>query len=339
VPGTIRLGTAFSVSVVPNWYFGRYVAFLALPHERRDVDALLGVTEPRRLFLTRSIDSPPEAFLADDRARRGEVRVVSYDGDSLLVEVSAEEPAYLSFIATGIPTAATVDGASACVERLFGTFKAVRVPSGRHEVAFSIARGCGRGPRPGAPPPRPGTAAIVPPPETGAEGPLAAAAPGLVPCNLCGADDIAVRWHRPYPARATDPASYMASTDFYDGYGRIVRCRRCGLTYTNPRLPDAEVVRAYREVVDAEYAQQDSSRSINAHFSLHTIKRFAGGGRLLDPRLRDGVLPERRPDRLRDVRVEVVGLRVRALAGSAWTSRRARSRRRACRSARSTSSR
>jgi SAM-dependent methyltransferase len=103
-----------------------------------------------------------------------------------------------------------------------------------------------------------------------------------VPCNLCNRNDFVALWNRPYPARATDAASYLASTDSYDGYGRIVRCRFCGLTYTNPRLPGAEVVRAYREVVDREYAEQDSSRSINAHFSLHTIKRFATHGRLLD---------------------------------------------------------
>ncbi len=109
-----------------------------------------------------------------------------------------------------------------------------------------------------------------------------AAALSSVPCNLCGRDDFVVLWNRPFPARAMDVASFLASTDSYDGYGRIVRCRSCGLVYTNPRLTQLEVERAYREVVDHDYAREDSSRSINAHFSLHTIKPFVSSGRLLD---------------------------------------------------------
>lgn len=104
-----------------------------------------------------------------------------------------------------------------------------------------------------------------------------------VSCNLCGSSGSTVLYES--PLGLSDPegvADFMASTDRFDRYGRIVRCQGCGLVYTNPRPPSAEIARGYSEAVDRDYAIEDSSRSINAHLALHTIKRFVGSGRLLD---------------------------------------------------------
>jgi len=105
----------------------------------------------------------------------------------------------------------------------------------------------------------------------------------FVTCNLCGGDDFHVVYDQtPRDQEADDLADFVASTDRYDAYGRIVRCNRCQLVYTNPR-PRAEAIsEGYRKAVDPDYAREDSSRSINAHLSLHTLKRFAHSGRLLD---------------------------------------------------------
>jgi 2-polyprenyl-3-methyl-5-hydroxy-6-metoxy-1,4-benzoquinol methylase len=105
----------------------------------------------------------------------------------------------------------------------------------------------------------------------------------LVPCNLCGQDDFSIVYNS--PLRATDQENvgdFVASTDRFDRYGQIVRCRACSLVYTNPRPVPQKILEAYTGVVDSEYATEDSSRSINAHMSLHTIKRFAERGTLLD---------------------------------------------------------
>ena len=112
-----------------------------------------------------------------------------------------------------------------------------------------------------------------------------AAQPNLesVPCNLCGGDDFHVLYDQ--PLRDQDPedlGDFVASTDRYDAYGRIVRCNRCRLVYTNPRPRADTIAEGYRKAVDPDYAREDSSRSINAHLSLHTLKRFAHSGRLLD---------------------------------------------------------
>jgi len=104
-----------------------------------------------------------------------------------------------------------------------------------------------------------------------------------VACNHCGADDFDTLYDRPVRDReADDVGDYVASTDRYDDYGRVVRCRRCQLVYTNPRPRPEAILAGYRNAVDPDYAREDSSRSINAHLSLHTLKKFAHSGRLLD---------------------------------------------------------
>jgi 2-polyprenyl-3-methyl-5-hydroxy-6-metoxy-1,4-benzoquinol methylase len=104
-----------------------------------------------------------------------------------------------------------------------------------------------------------------------------------VVCNLCGADDSRVVFD--LPPRATEPddlGDFVASTDQFGAYGRIVRCNRCRLVYTNPRPRPQRISEGYRKSVDPDYAREDSSRSINAHLSLNTLRRFTGSGRLLD---------------------------------------------------------
>ena len=112
-----------------------------------------------------------------------------------------------------------------------------------------------------------------------------AANPSLesIVCNLCGADDFRVIFN--LPPRADDPddlGDFVASTDQFGAYGRIVRCNRCHLIYTNPRPRPERIADGYRRSVDPDYAREDSSRSINSHLSLNTVKRFARSGRLLD---------------------------------------------------------
>jgi 2-polyprenyl-3-methyl-5-hydroxy-6-metoxy-1,4-benzoquinol methylase len=104
-----------------------------------------------------------------------------------------------------------------------------------------------------------------------------------VACNLCGGDHFDVVYDQPLRDQGpNDIGDYVASTDRYDAYGRIVRCRKCRLVYTNPRPRPEAIAAGYRNAVDPDYSREDSSRSINAHLSLHTVKRFAHGGRLLD---------------------------------------------------------
>ncbi|MEK7232348.1 MAG: class I SAM-dependent methyltransferase [Elusimicrobiota bacterium] len=102
-------------------------------------------------------------------------------------------------------------------------------------------------------------------------------------CALCGADRTQVVFHRPYQVAAIcDNAVYTASTDEFQDYGRIVRCLDCGLIYTNPRPLPGSLLKGYADCVDENYLAESSSRSINAHLSLNTLKRFIKSGKLLE---------------------------------------------------------
>jgi 2-polyprenyl-3-methyl-5-hydroxy-6-metoxy-1,4-benzoquinol methylase len=84
-----------------------------------------------------------------------------------------------------------------------------------------------------------------------------------------------------------DPSSphgltLRAADDRYGNFGRLVRCRHCGLVYTNPRLEGGPLLDAYARTEDAEYMGEDASRSINGYFCLNTISQFVPAGKLLD---------------------------------------------------------
>lgn len=104
-----------------------------------------------------------------------------------------------------------------------------------------------------------------------------------VPCNLCGARDERLLFERPYVLDGLSGCGgFAATTDRFEHYGRVVRCARCSLVYTNPRPKSPALLEGYRVCMDETYATEASGRSINAHFNLNTIKRFVSSGRLLE---------------------------------------------------------
>ncbi len=103
------------------------------------------------------------------------------------------------------------------------------------------------------------------------------------PCNLCGSKENAVLYERPYlSSHEGEAGTFAATTDEFRNYGRIVYCLKCGLRYTNPRPAAPVILAGYGNCVDESYLLESSSRSINAHLSLNTIKRFISSGSLLE---------------------------------------------------------
>ena len=155
---TVPLTPSFNASGVGEWYFERYVLFLesqgidraALEqperwHANADLSALLGLTDGKRLFVTSSIDhSSIPSFLADSQNGEAiladEITVARYTGDVLVVELTANDSAYLSFIDNWDPNwTARINGKAVEIEKLFGTFKAVRLQPGRSRVKFQYS--------------------------------------------------------------------------------------------------------------------------------------------------------------------------------------------------------
>jgi hypothetical protein len=145
------------LGIYENWGFKRYADvyhryFDRTGKPRPDVDPRTVKAAMRfygadrrgkRVFLSHSIDhSEPAEFLADvDRTAvriHPEYRVLLFDGDSLRLRVSAQEPVWLSYIDNWDPDwQARINGQRVHIVRLFGSFKSVLVPAGRSEVVFT----------------------------------------------------------------------------------------------------------------------------------------------------------------------------------------------------------
>ncbi|HUW20905.1 MAG TPA: hypothetical protein VMW16_16515 [Sedimentisphaerales bacterium] len=141
---SIPLGPSFSVGVLENWYFNRYVRFLKetedeLPARR----ILLGVQDGTRIFFSESIEhATVQSFLRDAMRYRPAGSLLSYTGDELKWEAEAPVAGYLSFIDNwDWGWQAFVDDKPAEIKLLFGTFKSVTLPPGRHRVRFSYQPG------------------------------------------------------------------------------------------------------------------------------------------------------------------------------------------------------
>lgn len=112
-----------------------------------------------------------------------------------------------------------------------------------------------------------------------------------VSCNLCGSARYEVRFQsEQHDVTVLDSCHYAATTDVYDGYGRVVECLRCRLLYTHPRLDATELLAAYRSVEDASYVVEIEGRRRAALRSLRAIERFKPSGRLLEVGCATGIL-------------------------------------------------
>lgn len=105
-----------------------------------------------------------------------------------------------------------------------------------------------------------------------------------IPCSLCGADDYTIVYEARYD-REKDPdlvQKFRASGDelLVD---QLVRCRRCGFQYVNPRLRGDVILESYAEGEDPTYVSQLEARERTFAASLSEIERANGRpGRLLD---------------------------------------------------------
>ncbi|MFA6092494.1 MAG: class I SAM-dependent methyltransferase [Elusimicrobiota bacterium] len=103
-----------------------------------------------------------------------------------------------------------------------------------------------------------------------------------VPCNLCGSLRSRVRYATSDPWDGGGAGHFAATTDKFGAYGIVRECLDCGLLYTSPRPVAGALLSGYEGNEDADYDSERDSRSVNAHFSLAMIRRYAPGGRLLE---------------------------------------------------------
>ncbi|MDY7039394.1 MAG: class I SAM-dependent methyltransferase [Chloroflexota bacterium] len=118
-----------------------------------------------------------------------------------------------------------------------------------------------------------------------------------VPCNLCGSTDSVVLYPSTLPENESDHdlARYNCTCSGYGQHYAIVRCRRCGLTYTNPRRKEDDILDDYQEVEDSLYLEEREGRVLTFQRNLRPLESLApplNGSRLLDVGCHIGVFVE-----------------------------------------------
>lgn len=134
----------FNTGIFPNWYFDRYAQFLKkAKKEAASRNILLGVRGGKRVFLSSRISFDRiDQFLHDSKRFDGTAKIRDYRAEELVVDVVMSTAGYVSFIDNWDPDwRARVDGDRAKLELLFGTFKSVRCPAGKHVVGFQYEPG------------------------------------------------------------------------------------------------------------------------------------------------------------------------------------------------------
>ena len=115
-----------------------------------------------------------------------------------------------------------------------------------------------------------------------------------VRCNLCGADDATVV----FPSTLAEGSDWRAFRCTHSGYGShppIVKCRRCGLVYTDPRPDGRDILETYQAVEDPLYIEEREGRVLTFEHHLRPLERLTGqpeGRPLLDVGAYTGVFVE-----------------------------------------------
>ena len=138
--GNLMLGPVYNTGIIPNWFFGRYVQFLnKFEKETQERAYLLGLIDGRKVFFSESLQHETvRSFLQDSFRFKQPGRLISYDGDNLIWQIEVPQGGYLSFIDNWDPYwKVFVDDTEEPIQLLFGTFKAVHLTKGIHQVHFT----------------------------------------------------------------------------------------------------------------------------------------------------------------------------------------------------------
>ena len=134
-------------------------------------------------------------------------------------------------------------------------------------------------------------------------------------CNGCGETSGEVVFQRGADLHAEE--AFIATTDAFHGYGRVVRCTRCGLVRLSPRQQWEFLRSAYAASEDPLYLEELGGRVATAQALLRLAEaRLPGAGRLLDIGCGPGVLLDAAKGRWQATGVEL----------SAWAVKEAKRR-------------
>lgn len=105
------------------------------------------------------------------------------------------------------------------------------------------------------------------------------------PCPSCGAVEQALRFpERRPPGAAPDAVErFTCSSPMHGSHAAIVECLRCGLAFSAPMPPDAELDRIYARVEDGRYVENLAARERTFRYNWGRVRPlFPPPRRLLD---------------------------------------------------------
>lgn len=105
-----------------------------------------------------------------------------------------------------------------------------------------------------------------------------------VRCNLCGADDVTLRFASTVQHRS-DWRAFRCTHSGYGTHPPIVQCKRCGLIYTDPRPDGGHILETYAAVEDPLYIEEREGRVLTFEHHLKPLEQITGppaGRPLLD---------------------------------------------------------
>src|SRR6185503_17293162 len=103
----------------------------------------------------------------------------------------------------------------------------------------------------------------------------------LMTCNACGCAYHVEEYRASNEGHTS--ATYTCTNTGHASHGRIVQCLGCGLVYTNPQLPQAQVISLYSQVEDKTYLENIDARVETFTYNLDAIRAFLPpSGRMLD---------------------------------------------------------
>ena len=116
-----------------------------------------------------------------------------------------------------------------------------------------------------------------------------------VACNLCGSTDTRLRFASTLidDVVPRSPEAFRCTHSRYGRHHTIVKCRQCGLVYTNPRLDGAQILDSYVAVEDPLYLEEREGRVLTFERHLRPLEKIKPPpGRLLDVGAYTGVFVE-----------------------------------------------
>lgn len=149
--GMITISNSFSVGYVDEWYYERYVNFIknyqsgANETKPENFEELMGMKNGKRIFCSYAIENKGIDEFMDDSRKYESTEIINlniekYNGDELICSIDTKENGYCTFIDNWDPDwKITVNGKDENIERLFGTFKSVKIEKGNNIVKFKYS--------------------------------------------------------------------------------------------------------------------------------------------------------------------------------------------------------